>query len=518
MNASGWWLGLLLPTILLAAPAGELRRGNGPEPATLNPHVAQDVAAHNVLRDVFEGLLSESATGTLEPGQAESYSISEDGLAVRFLLRDGLKFSDGSPLTAADFAESLKLALAPASAAPYAQMLSMIKTVSAPDQRTLLLTLNRRAPELFAALTLPIAYPLHKSLRGAPNSAFSRPERLIGNGAYRLQEWRSQSFISLRRNPYFRAQERAPIERAPIEQVRFVLTDDPAAEYKRFRAGDLDITDTVPSGPIDRLRERHGAALRVSPYLGTVYFGYNLSRPPFKDNPALRRALSLALDREILTRYISGAGEQATHALVPALLLTPPEESLRRAALSESARVQEARAALAASGYQSATDPPIEIRFNANPSQRRLALAIQAMWLQTLGVRSSVRQEEWKVFLVNRKQRRVTEVFRMSWVADLATPENFLNLFESRSALNYTGLQDPIFDAAMATARSSDDPGARQNAFAQAHARLIDADVILPLYHYVSRHLVDPRVCGFVAHPLDRRLSRHLWLCQNKAP
>lgn len=496
---------LLLAGVAQAAPPNELRRGNGPEPATLNPLLAQDISAHNVLRDLFEGLVTESPNGAIEPGSAESWTLSADGLTMRFTLRAGLRFSNGEALLAEDFAASLTHALDPAQAAPYVQALAMIERADAPDARTLVLQLHRRAPELLSTLTLPIAFPLPRALRSAAPSAFSKPATLIGNGAYQLKEWRSQSHLLLERNPYFRDAANVPIER-----VRFVLTDDPAAEYKRFRAGDLDITETVPSGPVQPLRQRHGDTLRIAPYLGTVYFGFNLTQPPFRQSPWLRRALSLALDREILARYIAGAGEQPTFSLVPPQLLAPTPEALRRSRLSPAARLAEARGALAKSGYQPERDAPIEIRFNANPNQRRLALAIQAMWLQQLGVRSQIRQEEWKVFLVNRKQRRITQVFRMSWVADVATAENFLALFASGSPLNATGFNDPQFDQALRAAERAGDDAARTAALSAAQARLLEQDVLLPLYHYVSRHLVAPRVGGYVAHPLDRHLTRHL--------
>jgi oligopeptide transport system substrate-binding protein len=498
---------MLLVGLAHAAPPNELRRGNGPEPATLNPLLAQDISAHNVLRDLFEGLVTESPSGAIEPGQAQSWALSDDGLTMRFTLREGLRFANGEPLLAADFAASLKHALDPKQAAPYAQALAMIDRAEAADERTLVLTLKRRAPELLTTLTLPIAFPLPRSLREGPASAFGKPATLIGNGAYRLQEWRSQSHLLLVRNPHFR-----DAANVAIDQVRFVLTDDPAAEYKRFRAGDLDITETVPSGPVEPLRQRHGDALRIAPYLGTVYFGFNLTQPPLKQSPQLRRALSLGIDRDILARYIAGAGEQPTFSLVPAQLLAPPPEALRRSQLSADARLAEARAALRQSGYQPERDAPIEIRFNANPNQRRLALAIQAMWLQQLGVRSQIRQEEWKVFLVNRKQRRVTQVFRMSWVADVATAENFLSLFTSNSPLNATGFNDVAFDQALKAAENASDDPTRDAALSAAQARLIEQDVLLPLYHYVSRHLVAARVGGYVAHPLDRHLTRHLRL------
>lgn len=512
MSAKARCLGTLLWLLaahVSAAPEFELRRGNGPEPATLNPHLAQDVAAQNVLRDLFEGLVSETPDGTLEGGQAQSWLLSADGLTMRFTLRENLRFSDGSALAARDFADSLNLALAPATAAPFAAQLEMIQRIRAPDPRTVEITLKRRSPELLATLTLPIAFPLPLSLRSAAPSAFSKPAKLIGNGAYRIVEWRAQSHVLVERNAHFR-----DASNVRIAQVRFVLTDDPAAEYKRFRAGDLDLTDSVPSGPVERLRERHGEQLRVSPYLGTVYYGFNLTRAPFAADPNLRRALSLALDRRILTRYIAGAGEQPTYALIPPVLLQAPAEAQRRAALTDADRIKAARLALSQARYRPERDAAIEIRFNANPNQRRLALAMQAMWLQTLGVRSEVRQEEWKVFLSNRRQRRVTQVFRMSWVADLATPENFLSLFESNSALNFTGINDPALDAHLASALNATDDAERQDQLQQAQARLLDIEAIIPLYHYVSRHLVSPRVQGFVAHPLDRHLSRHLSLNQ----
>ena len=182
--------------------------------------------------------------------------------------------------------------------------------VFARDARTLEIRLSRPAP-LLQLLTLPVSYPVHLGALATHGAQHTRPGNLIGTGAYVLTAWQPQANLTLKRNPHYHGMP------AALEQVRYHVTEDAAAEYQRFLAGDLHITETIPPGRVDNYRARVGEALRISPYLGVFYFGLNLRRAPFADAPALREALVLALDREILTRYITALGEQPAFGLVP---------------------------------------------------------------------------------------------------------------------------------------------------------------------------------------------------------
>lgn len=506
----------LIATAVAAAPA-RLERGNGPEPSTLDAHRCQEIACSNILRDLYTGLVSEAADGRLEPGLAESWAVSADGLEWRFTLREGLRWSNSEPLDAAQIVASFHRAFAPATAAPMAGLLAAIDHaqavqtgtlppsalgIDAPDPRTVVFRLSRPAP-LPALLVLPIAFPLYLPALEQYGTRHTRPGRLVGTGAYQLVDWVPQAHVTLRANPH-------ALEPPAIDTVRFHVTEDAASELKRFAAGDLHITETLPPVRLEQLRERFGPALRIAPYLGTFWFGLNLERPPLRDSAALREALNLALDRERLTRYITGLGEAPAYAIVPPALPGYPAPRPDWADWPRERREALARERYAAAGYGAERPLRLELRFNTSVPHRRLALAVAAMWREVLGVTTVLRNEEWKVFVVNRRQRVITQVFRGGWIADVADPADFLAAFASDGALNWSGYRDAEFSRLFDAAQRMSDPASRAALLAHAEQRLLDAHAVLPIYHYASRHLVDPRLEGWVDNPLDRHPSRHL--------
>ncbi len=504
---------IMLAGTLAAAEPRMLRRGNGPEPSSLDAHRAQDIASHNIIRDLYEGLVAEDAQGRSIPGMAERWEISADGLRYRFFLRADLRWSNGEPLSATAIVASFARALQPGTAAPLASLLAPIRGataalqgkptrlgVSAIGTEEILIELERPAP-LLKLLALPIAVPVHLPNIERHGTAHTRPGQLLSNGAYRLLSWQPHAGIVLERNPHFHAHDEVRIDR-----VRFVVTEDASSELKRFQANDLDITETVPPARLDRLRERFGNQLRISPYLGSFFFGINLDDALLGNSPALRRALSLAIDRDILTRYITALGEQPAYALVP-----PGIDGYAGARLPEADWSQAERTALARKLIdelrEGLAEPiEIEIRYNTSTAHRRLSLAIAAMWREALGITVRLRNEEWKSFVQTRRDRRITQVFRGGWIADVADPLSFLSLFDGEKALNWSGWIDPEYQALLD--RADQDAGARMQALQQAEQRLLDAHALIPIYFYTSRHLVHQDLEGFAANLLDRHPSR----------
>lgn len=514
-----------------AADAGTLRRGNGPEPSTLDAHRCPEVACQNILRDLYEGLVAEDAAGAIIPGMAEAWSSSPDGLAWTFRLRAGLAWSDGRPLDAPQWVASLRRALAPATAGPFASQFEAIAGaravlrgeappealgVEAPDARTVVIRLERPAP-LLALLTLPTAFPVDLAGVEAHGAQHTRPGRLASNGAYRLADWQPQSHLVLERNPAFHAP-------APIARVRYVVTEDAAAELLRYQAGGLDITETLPPQPLARLRARFGEQLRIAPYLGAFWLGFNLERPPFRGGArgtpeagrALREALSLAVDRDILVRHVTGFGEQAAYGVVPPGASGHAPARLPWADWPQAGREARARALYAEAGYSADAPLEVELRYNTSTPHRRMALAVASMWREVLGVRVRLRNEEWKVFVHHRGQRAITQVFRGGWIADLDDARGILLPFAGDTALNWTGFRDPAFDALLDGGARAADAAAAREALHAAEARLLEAHAVVPLYFYASKHLVSPRVLGWQDHPLDRHPSR--WLRLADAP
>lgn len=487
----------------LACAASEhavLERGNGPEPSTLDAHRCQEVSCANILRDLYEGLVSEDAKGEPIPGLAERWSVSNDQREWTFWLREDARWSDGSEITVQQVIASFSRARDPSTMAPLVSVLKDIRAVDSPADGAIRFHLHRPL-DLLPRLSLSIAFPVRVDRVERWGAQHTQAAHWVGNGAYVLTEWTPQSSLRLRRNPHFHTP-------AAIDEVRYHVTEDAAAEYKRFLAGDLHLTETVPPARLAELQDRHGDALRVSPYLGVFFLGINLRQGPLAESLVLRQALSLAIDRERLVSTITGMGEHPAERLLPPALGLP--SSSAAANLPAAQREARARALYAEAGFSPESPLQLELRFNTSTPHRRMALAVAAMWREVLGVRTRLRNEEWKVFVQNRRQGRVTEVFRGGWIADIADPASFLDLFRSDSELNWSGWRDRDYDHLLDAAQASSDPGERGRLQALAESRLLAAQPILPLYFYTSKHLVSPDIAGFEANPLDRHPSRFL--------
>ncbi len=504
-----WLLGML------PAGAQTLHRGLGPEPDALDPHLAQGLSALNVLRDLGEGLLRPGPDGRPEPGLAVRWRDSEDGRCRDFELREQLRWSDGSALQASDFERAWRRALDPQTASPVAAWLDPVQGARAaregrlpvesigiralgPDR--LRVCLEAPVPWFEELLTQPVAFPMHPAGFAHSSGSFKLAERVPG------------AQIRLIANPHYHQ-----ADQLRLAQVVWHVTEDPATELNRFRAGELHITETIPPGRLDWLRDRYGERLRISPYAGSFFLAYNLSRPPFGGSVdaagalALREALSLAIDRELITERVLGAGEQPAWRLVPPGLSDWPDRDGPGQALSRQQRVERARRLYQRAGYGPARPLTVALRFNSSLTHRRTAAAVAAMWKQHLGVQTRLVNEEWKVFVTNRRQGRITEVVRGGWIADWSDPANFLQLFESGNPLNYTFFSDQTFDDLLAQARGLQGVE-RLQVLRLAEDRLLQGHAIIPLYYYVSRHLVAEGVGGFIDNWMDIHLSRWLYL------
>ncbi len=512
---------MALALLAFAVPAQTLQRGNGPEPSTLDAHRCQEVACGNVLRDLYEGLVTEDARGRLVPGMAQRWSVSADGRRWSFVLRDGLRWSNGEVLDAPQVVASFRRAFSPATAAPFGELFDALANaqavqagerpavslgVAAPDARTVVFTLNRSA-SLPSLLTLPIAFPVYLPAVHEHGAQHTRPGNLVSNGAYRLQAWTPQANLVVERNEHFH-----DAANVAIPLVRFQVTEDAAAELQRFAAGDLDLTEVVPPQPLAALRARFGDQLRIAPYIGAFWLGFNLIQPPLANQPALREALALAVDRDLLTRHVTGLGEIPAYGIVPPGIAGYAPASTHWSALSHAEREARAQRLYRDAGYSSHKPLVIELRYNTSTPHRRLALAVASMWRQVLGVQVRLRNEEWKVFVGNRRQRVITQVFRGGWIADVADARNFLAAFGSDGPLNWTGFDDAGFRERLARADAAKSEAARNAWLHAAEVRLLNANAVLPLYFYTSKHLVADHVLGFEANPLDHHGSRWLRL------
>jgi oligopeptide transport system substrate-binding protein len=511
----------------MANAAQTLRLGNGAEPETLDPHKAESVTAANILRDLYEGLTLQSPSGEVVPGAADRWSISSDGLVYTFHLRDNARWSNGEAVTADDFIAGLRRSADPKTGSPYSQILAPIENaaavtagrlppqalaVTALDAHDLEIRLHAPTPYFLGLLSHQATFPIHRASLQKYGDRFTRPGQLVGNGAYRLVEWVVQARVALERNPYY-----WDAAHTAIDRIEYLPTEDAASEFKRYRAGELDVTDTVPLPQLPWIRERLGSELRIAPYLGISFYGFNLTRPPFRGNLKLRQALTLAVDPAIIVdKVMHGAGVPA-EGWVPPGIAGYHAQSLPWADWPWPRRIAEARRLYAEAGYSEQHPLDVEIRYNTQNDNRRVATVIAAMWKQTLGVRVTLVNEEWKVFLQNRRQRAVTQVFRGSWIGDYTDPFTFLEILGSHNGMNDSGYASPAFDALLARASTEADPPQRMRLLEAAERQVLADLPALPISFYVSKHLVKPHVLGWQDNLADIHYAKDLRLAPETA-
>ncbi len=501
-----------------------LHKGIGAEPQTLDPHRAEGVPSANILRDLFEGLVSEAPNGTLIPGAAQRWTISPDGKTYTFFLREDGRWSNGDPVTAADFVYGLRRSVDPNTLSQYSSILYPIENaeaivlgqlppdklgVSAPDSLTFVIRLHAPAPYLLGLLTHSTAYPVHAPTVELHGRRFVRPGNLVSNGAYRLDEWVVQSRMKLVRNEKYRDDANTT-----IDVVYLYPIENADAELKRYRASELDITEGIPYQQLTWIRAHLGDEFRVSPYLGSYYFGLNVTRPPFKDSPKLRQALAMAIDRDIITMRITGAGEIAAYGWVPPVANYQGQQP-EWAQWTQERRNEEARRLYREAGYSTSKPLEVEIMYNTSENHKRVSIAIASMWKQVLGVKARLANQEWKVFLETRKRKEKTEVFRDGWIGDYNDAFSFAQLMHSANELNGSGWVNPAYDALVDAATLESDM-LKRAALMQEAERLLLADMpIIPIYFYVSKHLVKPWVGGYQSNIMDHHYSKNFYILKH---
>jgi len=484
-----------------------LNRGITSDPESLDAHKARSIQAADVLRDLGEGLVSFTATGEITAGTAASWDVSEDGLTYTFHLRPGAKWSNGDAVTAAHFVFGVERLIDPDTAAFYAQFVGEITELEAVDERTLIIRLARPTPYLLSLLTHPATFPMHPGSLAEHGDSFARPGSMLSNGAYVLTAWIPGSVITLQRNVHYWDNANTA-----IDEVRHHVMTHEMAELARYRAGEIDVTGSVPPDSFEQVKRELGDQLHVAPYLNLYYYGYNLAKPPFRDSPELRQALSMAIDRELLVEKVTGRGETPAYSWVPPGINNYEPSVLSYAGLTQDKRNQLARSLYKEAGYSADNPLQLELRYNTSDTHRRIALAIQSMWRDVLGVEVTLINEEFQVLLANIQGREVTQVFRSSWVGDYNDAHTFLSILQSGNAANVPGYQSEKYDSLMQSAAEQVDLDRRRLHLEEAEREMLADHPAIPIYFYVSKHLVSPRVEGWGDNVLDYHYSQHLSL------
>jgi oligopeptide transport system substrate-binding protein len=502
----------------VAAEPRVLRRGLAGQPGSLDPQRAEDAFSYDVLRDLYEGLVTSDPAGRVVPAAADSWEVSADGRTYAFSLRRDARWSNGDPVVAGEFVVALRRALDPATASGAADLLRAIEHapeilrgelapdrlgVSAPDEHRLEIRLSRPVPYFPDILTNTVVSPVHASTL-AGDGGFSRPGSTVTNGPYRLAALAPGSSLRLVRNEHY--WDRAAVA---YDEVRYEIVPDENAEFARYRARELDVTNSVPEQRFEELARDPDSGLQHRPWLATFYFTLNTDRGPLRGRPDLRQALSLALDREAITTAIARAGQVPAYALVPDGVwnYAPAHYDWSRASHDE--RLARARSLYAAAGFSPARPLRLRLLYNENELVQKVCVAIAAMWKESLGVETELVQMEFKAYLAARADPEQWDVVRVGWTADYNDASTFLDTMLEGSPQNFGRWVDAGYARLLEAAAHESDATRRRETLQQAEALMLQDYPLLPVYFYVTRRLVQPWVLAPPINPMNRTYSRY---------
>lgn len=498
-----------------------LHIGNGVEPLSLDPQISTGVSEMNIHFALFEGLVRFSGDDLSPlPGAAERWEVSPDGLYWTFHLRAQGRWANGDLVKSTDFLFAWRRILSPGLGAANAYLLYPVKNAqachegrvsfaetgfSAPDHATLRIRLERPYPGFLPLVMHPAWFPLHPGTihahggQESRTSNWTKPGNHVGNGPFRLVEHRINDHLRVEKNPYYH-----DATKVRLQAIVFYPIEDKHAEELAFLAGRLHLTYSLPPGQSAIYQQKNDARLQIDPYLGTDYYLLNTRQPPL-DDPRVRLALSKALRREDLTRYLLGGGQS------PAFSFLPPGTE----GYIPSARIEEdeteARELLATAGYPGGQGfPQLELLFNQSETNRKMAEAIQERWRTVLGIHLALQAQEYRVYLENRRLGNFS-LCRASWIGDTVDATAFLGLWSSSSGNNFSGWSDRQFDQLLEAAAQSEG-GARLENLQKAEAILLLAAPIIPLYHNISACLVQPSVRGWRRNLLGWPAWSEVWL------
>lgn len=518
-------LGLLLAPSLQAttvvqqpvlADRQTLVKGNGAEPESLDPaQIRSGFPGEVVLVDLFEGLVSEDGQGKIVPAQAQRWETSEDGLVWRFFLRPQLRWSNGEPLLAQDFVYAWRLLLDPAQASPSAGLLlatginnaqsiyagaldlDALGVVAEGDQ-ILKVTLERPVPYFLQLISQRPFVPVNRRAIEQFGKQWTQPGKLVSNGAYKLVNWVPNERIEAERNAQYWDDAHTRIQR-----VTYLPLASQHAERLRYEAGEIQLTNKVALEYYQKTRAETPERIWGLPLLGTYLYSFNLRRPELQD-VRVRQALSMAIDRQLLTEKVSGQGEPAAWTLLPAM---PGYEALSSplALQDQPTRLARATALLAEAGYNSAHPLKLTLTYNTSENHKKLALAVAAMW-KPLGVTVELNNMEWNAYQVA-KDSGDFMVARSFLFGDYVEPSSMLGSFRCQDPQNESGYCNPAFDGLLQQAADTLDGAARSGLYHQAEQLLMDEAPVIPVYHYNQMRLVDPALRGLPSRNLKGAIA-----------
>lgn len=491
-----------------AAEGKQLSVQVGPDPETIDPALNSAVDGGNMILHAFECLLTIDQDGQIAPGQAEEWGVSEDGLTWTFKLREGLKWSDGSDLTANDFVYSWKRVCDPNVAAPYAEtVLGMVEgfdeaiegnldalAVTAVDDRTLEVKLSAPCTFFESLAAFATLSPVQEATVEANGDAWAvDASTYVSNGPFMVTEWVPGSYIIMSKNPnYWNA------DAVKLGSIKWNLIEDSNASYNAYQSGEVLMIKDVPTEEIPSLEGND--EFYVEPIIGTYYISYNTQVEPL-DNPLVRKALNLAIDRDyVANTLMQGTYSPATNFVGPGWKDTDGSDFAENSNGGEpymkaEADIEGALAALEEAGYPNGEGLPV-LHYSTNDAGYHKAVAeyLQQAWKE-IGVTLEVEIVEWSSFTPMRRSGDF-EIARNGWVGDYADPSNILDLLYSTNGNNDGKFNNADYDAAMDTARSTTDAAERSAALHQAEDVLMEEAACCPLAYYNDFWLQSSKIEG----------------------
>ncbi|MEJ8554672.1 peptide ABC transporter substrate-binding protein [Tepidibacter sp. Z1-5] len=489
----------------------------GADPKTLDPALNSGVQSSGVLANCYEGLMRLDENNKAIPGMAEKVDISDDKATYTFHLRDA-QWSDGEPVKAQDFEYAWKRALDPKTAAEYAYQLYYIKNgnefnaneakmddvaVKALDEKTLEVTLIAPTPYFLELTAFPTYFPVRKDIVEKDPEAWPiHPENVPFNGPFKMVKWQRGDVIEVVKNDkYYDA------DRVKLDSIEYTMITEATTAFQAFQSGEIDGTDLVPEPQIPQLREKNDPNFKIHPYLGTYYYSLNVTKEPTND-PKVRKALSLAIDRNLITTVVVKAGQKPAKTFVPEGITGPNGkdfvESSKDYGITPDANVEEAQKLLAEAGYPNGEGfPETTVYYNTDENHKAIAEAVQEMWKKNLNIDVKLQNQEWKVFQETRIQGHF-QIARNGWIGDYSDPMTFLDMFISTSGNNNSHWKNPEFDKLITDIKKTEDPEKRYEMLHKGQDMIMDDNILIPIYYYTNPELLKENIKGVKVSPLGQ--------------
>lgn len=510
---------------IIAQPASAqrtvLHRGNVAEPDTLDPHKMTGTWEFEICADLFQGLLDYDENAKIIPGTAESWGVTEDGLHYTFHMRSGLRWSDGEPLTAHDYVAGIRRMLNPKTQAQGAPLFYAIMNarevnsgtmpvealgVSAPDDLTVQIELARPSPGILRGMNDPRTSPLPRHVYAKHGEDWMKPENIVSNGAFTLVDWRPYDYVHVTKNPLFQE-----ARHVTLTDVFYHPIMDTSAALKSFRAGELDVNTDFPTQQYAFLNKTMPGQAVADRALASTFLAFNHTRTPFNDR-RVRQALTIAVDRHMITDRIKKLGEEAANGMVPSIMpdYTPVVTNWEASPIEE--RRKQARALLAEAGFTAADPLQFEYSVRATGDNPKVAVALRAMW-QEIGVEVTINATESKVHYDKLAQNNFA-MGDMGWQGG-PSPEVYLFLMSSAAdELNSGNYFNDAFDAKLLEGLNTADITERNRLMAEAEKIALDDYAIIPLYYGVNKQLIGNHIQGYKNNVLDAHASRFIQIVE----